>query len=207
MARKVSAGDGAGRGTSTTPVLILESARNLFQEKGYERTSMSDIAGRIGISAPSVYWHYASKEAILYEILRAQLSDFYAEIQRMVDAADTDDRLRILAESHVRYQLDRLDQARGFTQIYGLAQLSHALTDDHLIDLRMTERKYLMLVESILRDGREAGQMAFDDLGVTAFAVITMCENVTAWAKPGGRLATHEIARLISGLITHMVSA
>lgn len=189
-----------------TPERILESARHLFRQKGFERTSMNDIAGQVGISAPSVYWHFPSKEVILYSILRAQIEDFYMEIQHPAGGADPAARLKDFVRLYVRYQLDRLDQAREFTYIYGLAQLSHALTEDHLKSLRDTERAITVLIKDILDEGQNLGLFVFDDLSVTAFAIITMCENVTSWAKPGGRALPHEIAEMLGKLVLRMVS-
>jgi AcrR family transcriptional regulator len=44
---------------------ILETALDLFIERGYERTSLREIAERIGVTKPALYYHFASKEEIL----------------------------------------------------------------------------------------------------------------------------------------------
>lgn len=51
--------------TLTTRDRILEAALDLFTEIGYEATSLRQIAGRVGISKASLYYHFASKRDIL----------------------------------------------------------------------------------------------------------------------------------------------
>ena len=52
-----------------TKARILESALELFAEKGYSGTSMRDIAKRLGITKAALYKHYASKQEILDRIV------------------------------------------------------------------------------------------------------------------------------------------
>lgn len=191
----------------TTPERILAAGRALFQDRGYERTSMSEIANRVGISAPSVYWHFKSKEEILYSILRSGLTDFYNALSTGPEGTPPTERLSRLVISYVRFQLDQLDNTTGFMNIYGLAQLGHALTTEHLEDLRRVERQVLTLFETILSDGLEKNVFVLDDVAVTAFSLITMCENVTTWAKPDGRLSPSQIAGLLSRLACRMVTS
>jgi AcrR family transcriptional regulator len=44
---------------------ILETALDLFIEQGYEKTSLREIAERIGVTKPALYYHFSSKEKIL----------------------------------------------------------------------------------------------------------------------------------------------
>ena len=68
-----------GRRTDTRAV-ILQTALELFAEKGYEATSMREIAEQIGISKPALYYHFDSKE----DIVRGVLSDQLAQIEELV---------------------------------------------------------------------------------------------------------------------------
>ncbi len=48
---------------------ILETALDLFIERGYEKTSLREIAERIGVTKPALYYHFASKEEILETLI------------------------------------------------------------------------------------------------------------------------------------------
>lgn len=59
----------------TTSQKIQEAANSLFAEKGFSATSMSDIAGRAGISKASLYYFFESKEKLFCSILREALEE------------------------------------------------------------------------------------------------------------------------------------
>jgi AcrR family transcriptional regulator len=53
---------------------FLRAAAQLFAERGYAGTSVDDVGNRLGVSGPAIYWHFASKEALLTEML-SDISD------------------------------------------------------------------------------------------------------------------------------------
>jgi AcrR family transcriptional regulator len=56
-------------------MLLLKTAAQMFNEAGFERTSLTDIAGRLGITKPSLYYYVKNKEAILYSISKLVLEE------------------------------------------------------------------------------------------------------------------------------------
>jgi AcrR family transcriptional regulator len=80
MGSAKSDGTTAGRGPAARygrREQLLEVAVELFATKGYSETTMRDIADATGILAGSIYHHFASKEAMLDEILRGFLTDLH----------------------------------------------------------------------------------------------------------------------------------
>lgn len=81
---------------------ILSAALDLFSEKGFSRTTCSDIAKRIGMTRGAVYWHFENKEALL-----AALIDYANErgknivAEQIADIRTLED-LRNLFISHAR---------------------------------------------------------------------------------------------------------
>lgn len=63
-----------------TKVGILDSAAELFSEKGYTATSMADIASTVDISKAAIYHHFENKEALFTELLSSVLRDMDAVI-------------------------------------------------------------------------------------------------------------------------------
>ncbi|MBO9524338.1 MAG: TetR/AcrR family transcriptional regulator [Nocardioidaceae bacterium] len=59
---------------------ILDAALALFAEKGYEATSMREIAEQLGITKPALYYHFDSKE----DIVRALLADIETQVDALV---------------------------------------------------------------------------------------------------------------------------
>lgn len=68
------------RGTDTR-ARILEASAKLFVERGFEATSVRDIAAAIGISNPSLYHHFSSKGALLEQLLAEPLARLQQAMQ------------------------------------------------------------------------------------------------------------------------------
>jgi AcrR family transcriptional regulator len=60
-------------GTGGTKQLILETAQRLFDEQGYDATSLRQIAEAVGMTKAAVYYHYPAKEHLLLELTRPML--------------------------------------------------------------------------------------------------------------------------------------
>ncbi|HET9377958.1 MAG TPA: TetR/AcrR family transcriptional regulator [Chthoniobacterales bacterium] len=79
---------------------ILEAATSVFLEKGYDGTSMDDVATLAAVSKPTVYKHFADKEQLFAEIIRTT-------------ANQVDDLIRLVAETLV----DPGDVENGLTEL------------------------------------------------------------------------------------------
>ena len=75
---------------------ILDAAEELFAERGYERTSVVDIAERSGISRGSIPWHFKNKEGVLVAVVERALQR-YLEPESM-GTCPSDDFVRILEQ-------------------------------------------------------------------------------------------------------------
>ncbi|RYV51709.1 TetR/AcrR family transcriptional regulator [Pengzhenrongella frigida] len=64
---------------------ILAAATRLFSDHGYRGTSLADIAHEIGYSKASVLYHFASKEALLAELIAPAAADLQALLERVSD--------------------------------------------------------------------------------------------------------------------------
>ena len=82
---------------------ILGAARAAFAEQGYDATSITDIAGRVGVVEATIYRHFDSKRALLHEVIRGfyePLTDSAAA--GVADIADPRDRVHHLIRRHLR---------------------------------------------------------------------------------------------------------
>ncbi len=59
---------------SDTPGKIIEVAARVFAERGYDASSLTDIATEVGIRTPSLYSHYANKRALYEAVIDQSLA-------------------------------------------------------------------------------------------------------------------------------------
>ncbi len=91
-------------GDDTTRTLILEHAQRLFQDQGYRAVTMSDIAAAVGVTSPTLYYHFARKEALYTEMVLALMQRIgEAVAQIMLSYSALTDRLYMLAYRRLFY--------------------------------------------------------------------------------------------------------
>jgi AcrR family transcriptional regulator len=89
---------------------VLEAARDLFNETGYEETTIRAIAERAGVSVGSVFTTFASKAEVLSHVMDRRLGELYAEFDRVVPylRGSTADRLCSIFAIHYEFETRRV---------------------------------------------------------------------------------------------------
>ncbi len=82
-----------GRGKADTQERILVAATELFIARGYERTTVSDVAKLAGVSRATVFWHFRDKASVFRESFSRILAPFRESLTRRWDDVDTSKRL------------------------------------------------------------------------------------------------------------------
>src|SRR5262245_52660894 len=97
---------------ATAAERILRAAVALFRERGYHGSSMRTLARALRMEAASLYYHFKSKQEILFAILDRTLDDLLAGVGRAVASADGPEaRLRAAGRVHVRFRAHRQPEA------------------------------------------------------------------------------------------------
>jgi AcrR family transcriptional regulator len=200
--------DGASAHTvESTRARILRVANQLLFRKGFQRTHLQEIADELGLTAPAVYRHFPSKEALCFEVLRTELDALLALLDEGVNGAGrVDQRLRRVIEEMVLINLKR-SWARPGGVTHTPLQLRQALGLEHGRTIDRMVREVIGGIRDILESGRAAGAFRFDDARVATFAMLAALENSGAWARPDGELSADEIARQYGDLVLAMVAA
>lgn len=92
---------------------LLRAAASLFAERGFERVSLDDLGGAVGVSGPALYRHFAGKQAVLAALLVDTSEGLWQGGQRVVaDAPDARTALTDLVAFHVDFALANADVIR-----------------------------------------------------------------------------------------------
>jgi DNA-binding transcriptional ArsR family regulator len=86
-----------------TRTRILQEAARLFTEKGYEATSVQDLAEALGLSKAALYHHFRSKEEILLEISLLALKGLVRAGEEALKVEDPKEALLAFMTAHARY--------------------------------------------------------------------------------------------------------
>jgi AcrR family transcriptional regulator len=80
---------------------VLDSARALFAEQGYDATSLQQIADRMGVTKANVYYYFRTKDAILEALLTPMVQGLAALLDTADQVTDRDERVRLLVAGFV----------------------------------------------------------------------------------------------------------
>ena len=169
---------------------------DLFFRKGYFATSISEIARGSGIQKASIYYHYASKEELLFSILRTTMEDLTACLTDSLSGVrDLETRMRAAINSHVRFHLER--QKETFIANSEL----RGLTSDHYRAIVKKRDNYENIFQNLIRDGSDLDVFAEGDIKILSYAILTLCTAGASWFKPSGRLSSDEISVIYENFI------
>ena len=170
------------RSTATTRDTVLDAACLLFAAHGYRGTSMKDIATELGVRAPSLYNHVASKQDILYEIMDKAMDRAIAALeQALAGVDDVAEQLRRATESLV------LDFLRYPAEVTVCNNEVRSLDPGHRLAIVAKRDRYTARVRHIIERGCRAGRFRTRTPQIAAFAVLEMGNGAKSWFKPSGR--------------------
>lgn len=92
---------------------IVLAAAELFSGRGYDETSMSAIAARAGVTANTVYWYVADKDALLVAVLDHILDTTLEEWTTLADRSWTDQLVWVLGRLETHHRLVSVVHSRS----------------------------------------------------------------------------------------------
>ncbi|HEY9290773.1 MAG TPA: TetR/AcrR family transcriptional regulator [Microlunatus sp.] len=114
---------------SDTKQRIQDVARELFAERGVQRTSLQEIANRLGISKPALYYHFSSREELVRSIVQPLIDEeeeFLAG-QEALDEVDPRALLEGYFDFHYRHRQDIVIMLRELTTLADLGMIDLVL--------------------------------------------------------------------------------
>ena len=120
------------RPSSDTRQRIQDVARDLFGEKGVQRTSLQDIASRLGITKPALYYHFDSREELVRSILQPLIDEgerYLAEQEErsVTDPAGPRELLEGYFDFHFRHRADLILAVTELTTLADLGLIDKVL--------------------------------------------------------------------------------
>jgi AcrR family transcriptional regulator len=170
---------------------ILRMAARLFQQQGYDATSMNDVATALKVSKAGLYHHFQSKDEILFELMNHALNVTQERVVDRVRAiADPEERLRTLIRLHVDVILSVRDR-----EITVLLHENHPLPPSLRKQINARKKEYVRFVEKLVSDVQQM-RPSRRNVGPRAatFALLGMINWIYQWYKPEGALNSQQIA-------------
>lgn len=180
---------------------LLAVAVQLFNEQGYDATSVADLARRLGLTKSALYHHFVSKEELLAVALEAALGGLEAVLdQPGAREGAASDRLRFVLTGATDVLVAQLPAVTLLLRVRGNSAVEQAaLERRRVFDHRVTALVAAAQAEGGVRDDVDAA--------VAARLLFGMINSVVEWYRPGGSVdgdrLGHDIVRIaLDGLRT-----
>jgi len=174
----------------------LQTAADLFRERGYRATTLDHIAARLGMSKASLYKSFHAKEEMLAVISRRTIETFTRELALVLRSDLTpEEKLRRVVRDHVRFVIaNRSFLTVFFSEEANLpARLARALAQ--------RKDRYDKGIESLVVDGVKQGVFRDVPPRLVVFGLLGMLNWVYKWYNPRGRWGAEEISSAFLSLV------
>ncbi|MGH9417964.1 MAG: TetR/AcrR family transcriptional regulator [Terriglobales bacterium] len=172
---------------------ILRTAARLFQERGYDATSMQDIASALNFSKAALYHHFESKEEILVQIMNYGMDIFEEKVLApLASVPEPEDRLRACIARHVALVVSGHDR-----EITVVLQENRTLPPEAGRHINARKKSYINYLAELIEAVQSARGLAKPAVepAVAAFALLGMINWMYSWYRTEGNLTESEIVR------------
>ena len=168
---------------------LLAIARRLFAQKGFDATSLRDIAEAAQITKAALYYYFPNKDALYERVVIDSMDALLAEVQAAVSRVPTPtQKVRAFLHASAESMAERRDQwvagSNAFWQAGATGRRGLALTqrDD-----------YEKLLRSCIEAGIACGELRPVDPAIAGRLLLSGLNQMSRWHRAGGRLSAAEV--------------
>jgi len=170
---------------------VFEVAAEVFHRKGYDNTSMSDVASAAGLTKAGLYHHVSSKESLLYSVLDLGLDLTESYVMKPLEAiSDPLERLKTMIELHLRLVLEERN-----LEVTGLLHECKTLAPGDRTRINRRKKEYVKMSTKLIADVLKKYSITDINPKLAAFALLGMLNWTYQWYKPSGSNSREEIVK------------
>lgn len=176
---------------------ITRSAARLFLQKGYEATTVREIAGEVGLRSGSLFSHFGSKQEILVVVMDWGLRVALERADEALDEArGARARLLSLSRAHLKTLLGEATEALAVSQ-YEWRSL-YPESQREVVRLR---DEYEDRWREVLEEAREEGLVRTEDVRVFRLFALGALNGTVQWYRPGGGYDVDALAERFAAFV------
>jgi AcrR family transcriptional regulator len=169
---------------------ICLTAAQLFFERGFELTSVSDIADALRITKAGLYYYFESKQDLLFRIVTLGLDSVKnAVLDPAREITDPEERLKFIILNHSRLA------AEGNHAVIIISHEINSLTSTQREAVMKRRREYFEFVRQTLVELKGRGKLSDIDITTATFTLFGMILWLPRWYRPNGKLPVEKVCR------------
>ncbi|HTO00817.1 MAG TPA: TetR/AcrR family transcriptional regulator [Microthrixaceae bacterium] len=181
--------------------VIIDAAAVVFRRKGYDATSLSDIADEVGLSRVALYYYVSSKEDLLRTVIKDAVTD-NVQIITAIAASDLDPMQKLIEA--LGELMEAYDRHYPHLYVYAKADVDILERDgtDETAEILQLASQYITRFTEIIEEGGDSGSLALpSNPGISAWAIVGMLSWSHRWYKRGGPLTATELGTVFADLV------
>lgn len=178
---------------------VLRAAAQAFNENGFHKTSLDDVAERLNVTKPTIYYYVKNKDQILFECVRIGL-EMLEDASAEIEGTDATGLSKLIALWRVYVQIVTEDFGRCLILVG-----EDPLPAGTRKELRALKGRIDRRFRSVIAEGIEDGSIRPCDPKMAAFAAAGALSWIARWYDPRGPLNPQELADQMIDLLVHGV--
>jgi AcrR family transcriptional regulator len=176
---------------------LLAVVVDVFNERGYDGTSMEDLAARLGITKSAIYHHVPGKEELLRLAVDRALDGLFTVAAELADGAGTATaRLELLVRRSVEVLVAELPFVTLLLRVRGNTDVERAAL--------ARRREFDQIVADLVRQAVAEGGVRPDvDAAVTARLLFGMVNSLAEWYRPDRGRGARQVADAVVTVAFH----
>jgi TetR/AcrR family transcriptional regulator, cholesterol catabolism regulator len=175
---------------------VYRTAAQIILRKGYDATSVNDIANALGMTKAGLYHYISGKKELLFDIMTFGLDELKDECVTPAESiADPAERLHFIITSHAQLV------TRGQGAITILVDEITALTPVQHRKITARKREYFDKLRNTLNQLKAEGKLQDVDTTTATFSILGMINWLSRWYRPDGSLTPDQIGEEISKIV------
>jgi TetR/AcrR family transcriptional regulator, cholesterol catabolism regulator len=177
---------------------VWKTATRLFRTAGYHGTTTRKIAQELGVQGGSIYYHIASKEKLLFDILDTGIDDMTNAVLSALEGLTTpEEKLRAAISAQIHQTFEDFDTAAVLVALISPDTLS---AEHRRIYIGKRDR-YEQIFREIVIEGMNSGAFIVQDPKLLVFAVLGALNGMARWYRREGQYSLDEIADRFAGIL------
>lgn len=172
---------------------FLSKAAEVFEQKGFSPTRISDVAEALELSRSALYHYFKSKDEILQALVEEHTEQVAENMEQFVrsDSGSPASKLRALLTTVI------LTRMSGGARIRVLDQLAAEMPPKIKAHFERARKRILASLTTVIQEGIDSGEFRPVDPRTAALAVIGIAVWTSWWYSPSGRQTPQELAEVL----------
>lgn len=174
---------------------VLRAAAQVFNEQGYQASTLDQVAARLNVTKPTLYYYVKSKDEILFECVRIGLS-MLQQAADEVTASGGNAADKLVAVMRQYAEIATLD--------FGMCVIrvgEDPLPPQAKVELRQMKARLDLVFRELVRQGIQEGSIGPCDPKLAAFTIAGALSWIARWYRPDGGQTAAQVADEVIGLL------